>query len=371
MKKILFIIGTRPEFIKMAPVYKLFKADAHWEARLISTGQHAGMLNQLFNFFEVKPDTSLNLMEPNQRLASLTARLFERLDLELNRMSPDVVIVQGDTATTLVGAMVSFYLRIPLAHIEAGLRTGNIRYPFPEEANRMMTSIVADYNFCPTENARQNLQKEGRQNVYMVGNSVVDALLWSVKKIRQHPEGYRQKFDKIWQKKQKMVLVTAHRRESFGQGLRNIFRAIKRLAGQHAGVQFVFPVHLNPNVQHLARALLGQNNNITLLEPLPYDELLYIMDHCHLIMTDSGGIQEEAPSLQKPVLVLRNETERTESLDAGLSLLAGTAEDTIVQAFNNLIADNEGFSHMVAADNPYGDGQASEKIKAILDKALL
>ena len=371
MKKIVFIIGTRPELIKVAPVYHAFKADPRWEALLISTGQHTTMLEQLYNFFDITPDIDLALMQPNQTLAGLSSLLFHKIDVELEKMAPDLVVVQGDTTTTMAGSLTAFYRKIPVAHIEAGLRTGNIWYPFPEEVNRLITAVIATYNFCPTQKACEHLVDEKRKNIYLVGNTVIDALLWARKKVGKKEDSYRQYFEQMIDPHKKIVLITAHRRESFGEGLKNIFLAIDKLADKYRDIQFIFPVHLNPNVQAQARDILGQKKNISLIAPLPYDKLIYLMDKCHLIMTDSGGIQEEAPTLKKPVLVLRNETERIEALEANLSKLVGTNIDNIISAFVDLIENDNLYRQMTASPNPYGDGRAAEKIKSIIDDEFL
>ncbi len=364
--KIALLAGTRPEYIKIAPVYRVFKADQRWQTSLVSTGQHDSMLSQLYDFFEIRPDYDLQVMQAGQSLESLTSTLLTALSPLLEKLAPDFILVQGDTTTTFVAALAAFYQKIPVIHLEAGLRTGHKFSPFPEEVNRQLTSTLADYHFCPTELARANLKQENiHEHVYQVGNTVVDSLLWAVGKVNRKLAHYEEKFGNFRKGFDQTVLITAHRRESFGQGLAEIAGAIRKLAGQHPDISFIFPVHLNPQVRSLMYGELGDLANVFLLSPRPYDAMVFLMSKANLIMTDSGGIQEEAPSLSKPVLVMRPTTERPEAVEAGFCTLCGTAAEDIIKQFNHLLKHPP---NLTGLPNPYGKGDSAQRLKQIMDQ---
>jgi UDP-N-acetylglucosamine 2-epimerase (non-hydrolysing) len=363
--KIAIVLGTRPEAIKLIPVYK--QLQMHFPAvALVSTGQHQTMLEQIFTFFDVRPDLSLDVMQPNQSLGGLTARLSDMLTPLFREQQYDLVIVQGDTTTAMVASLMAFYQHIPVAHVEAGLRTYNKFSPFPEEVNRQIIGRIADFHFAPTQKAADILIKEGLNHVYCVGNTVIDSLLLCLEKVRNNEAVYRQQFDMI-HRFQKLVLITGHRRENFGEGFEGICAAIKELAALYPNFLFYYPVHLNPNVKEKVYALLSGLSNVFLGNPLPYDELVYLMSRSFIILTDSGGIQEEAPSLNVPLLVMRNTTERPEGIDAGCSVLVGTDKARIVSTFRELVEDQHTYIKMARAGNPYGDGRTASRIASILN----
>lgn len=364
--KVALIIGTRPEYIKMAPLYRQLKKNSRFEVSLISTGQHDQMLEDLFDFFEIKPDVNLKVMTSNQSLGQLSAQLHTKLDQCLVDDKPDMVIVQGDTTTSFVAALAAFYKKIKIIHLEAGLRTLNKYSPFPEEMNRKMTSAIADVHFCPTQTAEENLSKEGiTQNTFVVGNTVIDSLLWSIDKIRKNAEKYTDWLKIVQIKKKRMILITAHRRENHGDGLNNIVSAIKSLSLKYAEFDFIIPVHLNPNVSTVIIEGLKELENVHLLPPLSYDKFVFLMSESEIILTDSGGIQEEAPSLNKPVLVMREDTERPEGVAANTSKLVGTNSDQIIEAFENLLQPDS-YASMADSANPFGDGTTTIQIEKIL-----
>ena len=368
MKKILFLFGTRPEAIKMAPLIAVFSKDKNYEVKVGITAQHREMLDQVISFFDIKVDYDLNIMKPNQTLHQLTSDLITKITNEiLLKETFDYVFVQGDTTTVLAGSLAAFYQKIKVIHIEAGLRSGNMLSPFPEEANRVLTSKLAEFHFCPTENSKQNLVIENiSKNVFVVGNTVIDALFLGLEKVKLVNQDLRiKKFDAIDFSK-KIILVTCHRRENFGQPFEEICNAIMQLASNNKNIEIVFPVHLNPNIQKNAQLLLNAEN-IKLIDPLDYPDLIWMMDKSYFILTDSGGIQEEAPSLGKPVLVLREVTERTEGVDAGTAILVGSSKEKIVTEASKLLNDTSYYETISKASNPYGDGKTSEKIKEILD----
>jgi UDP-N-acetylglucosamine 2-epimerase (non-hydrolysing) len=365
MMKTLFVLGTRPEAIKLAPlVRELCSRQNHFEVRVCVTAQHREMLDQVLRFFEVKPDYDLDLMRPGQTLFDLTAVGLRALETVLEDFAPDHVIVQGDTTTTFLGALAALYRRITVSHIEAGLRSGNKLAPFPEEMNRTLTGRLADLHFAPTERARECLAREGiRDNVWVVGNTVIDALFLGLQAVRSGSGSrYREYFSAFGIDNRRIVLITGHRRESFGRPFENIAFAIRDSAARFPDVQFVYPVHLNPNVQEPVRRILGCVSNVHLLAPLDYPQLLWLMDRSYLVLTDSGGIQEEAPSLGKPVLVMRDVTERIEGIEAGTARLVGTDKATICEALAQLLSDQHAYRHMANAVNPYGDGTTSRQI---------
>ncbi|TVO72414.1 non-hydrolyzing UDP-N-acetylglucosamine 2-epimerase [Sedimenticola selenatireducens] len=371
MKNILVAFGTRPEAIKMAPVIQALKDHPNLHPIVCVTAQHREMLDQTLELFEITPDIDLNLMRPNQGLATLSARILENITPVLVEHQPDAVLVQGDTTTTFMTALASFYQQIPIGHIEAGLRTGDLRAPFPEEANRVLTSHLAQWHFAPTENNKAALLAENipPEQIFITGNTVIDALLWIQARINRGI--YSEQTKALLARRQRpFILVTGHRRESFGQGFEEICQAIKLIAASHPELDIVYPVHLNPNVQEPVERILGNLPNIHLIEPLGYEPFAALMGQCLFVLTDSGGVQEEAPSLGKPVLVMRTKTERTEALKAGVRLV-GTDSETIVKAAYQLLNDATHFRQMSTAVNPYGDGTAAIQIVSILAKQLL
>jgi UDP-N-acetylglucosamine 2-epimerase (non-hydrolysing) len=377
MKKILSIFGTRPEAIKMAPVIKeLEKHPDSFVSRVCVTAQHREMLDQVLSLFKIRPDYDLNLMLPGQDLFDITANVLTGLKEVLNKEKPDMVLVQGDTTTTMAASLAAFYLNIPVGHIEAGLRTGNKRAPFPEEINRRISSIVADLHFAPTERSRQNLLNEGvnPDRIHVTGNTVIDALFLTLETIRR--EGMEETITRDLTSRfpalekvlagQKFILVTGHRRENFGEGFENICRALKEIAARHPEIAIVYPVHLNPNVQEPVRRILADSQNIHLIAPLDYAPFVFLMNRSYLILTDSGGVQEEAPSLGKPVLVMRETTERPEAVEAGTVRLVGTDAETISQATERLLVNKAHYKTMSLAHNPYGNGDSVGQIVALM-----
>lgn len=368
MIKVMSVIGTRPEAIKMAPVINALKQHPEQITSLVcSTGQHRQMLDQVLNLFDIVPDIDLNLMQANQSLAGLTARLITGIDRVMKAHRPDWVLVQGDTTTVFAAALAAFYHGVRVGHVEAGLRTGDKYQPFPEEINRRMVDVIADLYFAPTETNRQNLLRENlnAQTVHVTGNTVIDALLMIAEQVKTAPLSLL--IPKAARKK--MILVTAHRRENHGQPIREICHALVTLARCYADtVHIVYPVHLNPNIEQPVYALLDHIPNISLLPPVDYQTMVRLLTHAHLILTDSGGIQEEAPSLNKPVLVLRETTERPEAVAAGVTRLVGTKTEAIVEAVTSLLEDETLYRTMATGANPYGDGHASQRIvQALLE----
>ena len=367
MKKNLFVFGTRPEAIKMAPVVNAFKGDElNFETVVAVTAQHREMLDQVVAFFDIVPDYDLDLMAPNQTLESLTSKVLIGISDLLVEIKPDVVFVQGDTTTTYASALAAFYKMIPVAHIEAGLRTNNIYSPFPEEINRRMTTSMVSYHFPPTKQSQQNLLNEGvdKDTIKIAGNTVIDALLTVSNKIDKETDKYDNYFSEtcnIHFNHKKTILVTGHRRESFGGGFENICEAIKQITEQN-DVQVIYPVHLNPNVQEPVSRILNKIENVHLIPPQDYVPFIYLMKKAHIILTDSGGVQEEAPSLGKPVLVMRDTTERPEGIDAGTSKLVGTDTPLIVSSVEFLLNNNAEYNKMAKSVNPYGDGTTSKNI---------
>jgi len=367
MKKILFVFGTRPEAIKMAPLVNVFKKDKlNFETIIAVTGQHREMLDQVLSIFKIEPQYDLNLMSPNQTLESLTGKILIGISQLIDKIIPDLIFVQGDTTTTYATGLGAFYKKIPVAHIEAGLRTNDKYSPFPEEMNRRMTTAISTFHFPPTDQAKANLLNDGvpETNTLVVGNTVIDALL-SISSQLDYDNGY---FKKYFESKysiifngKKTILVTGHRRESFGKGFENICFAIKEIA-TNQDIQIVYPVHLNPNVQNPVNKILGGKKNIFLIPPQDYIPFVYLMKNSYLILTDSGGIQEEAPSLDIPVLVMRENTERYEGIESGTARLVGTNKKDIIKQIDILISDENEYSKMSKAINPFGDGNASEKI---------
>ena len=369
-KKVLLVFGTRPEAIKMAPLVKTLQAHLAFEVKVCVTAQHRYMLDQVLQLFDIQPDLDLNLMRPGQDLSDITSGVLLGLKPVLMQWRPDAVLVHGDTSTTFAASLAAFYQRIPVGHVEAGLRTGNLYSPWPEEANRKLTSVLAQWHFAPTATSRSNLLKEGVSSsaIHVTGNTVIDALLQVREKIVNSPQ-LRQQFAQDFSfldPRKRLVLVTGHRRENFGDGFERICQALIRIAQNHADVQVVYPVHLNPQVQEPVRRLLGDIGNIHLIEPLDYLPFVYLMDKSTLILTDSGGIQEEAPSLGKPVLVMRDTTERPEAVEAGTVRLVGTDVEKIATEASTLLTDAQAYQTMAFAHNPYGDGQACQRIAQAL-----
>jgi len=359
MKKIFFVFGTRPEAIKLAPV--IIEAKRHKEilTKVLITGQHREMLDEVLRVFRIKPDFDLNVMRPNQELSEVTSRILIGVENILKEEKPDWVIIQGDTTTVLATALACYYQKISLAHVEAGLRSFDKYQPFPEEINRRLVSHIADINFAPTKGAAENLLKEGidKKKILITGNTVIDALLMAVgKKVRLNKELKKVDFRK------RIILVTAHRRENFGTPLENICNAVKEISKLSDDLEIVYPLHLNPNVQETAKGVLSNAPNIKLLQPLDYLTFCYLMKKSYLILTDSGGIQEEAPSLHKPVLILRSVTERPEVVQVGAAILVGTEKEKIVKEVKNLLEDKKRYRQMAFVHNPFGDGKASRRI---------
>ena len=370
MKKVLTVFGTRPEAIKMAPLVLALEQDKRFDAKVCVTAQHREMLDQVLSLFDISPDFDLNIMKPGQSLNQVTARILTEIKPVLVSFKPDIVLVHGDTATTFATSLAAYYEQIAVGHVEAGLRTGDIYSPWPEEANRKLTGALTHYHFAPTETSANNLRKENIDPtlIHITGNTVIDALLLSIDKLdndQQLSQAITEQFPFLESSK-KMVLVTGHRRESFGGGFERICEALRAIATAHEDVQIVYPVHLNPNVREPVNRLLADVSNIHLIEPLQYLPFIYLMNRSYLILTDSGGIQEEAPSLGKPVLVMRDTTERPEAVEAGTVKLVGTDVQTIVSTVESLLLDKKLYDDMSFAHNPYGDGKACERICEIL-----
>ena len=365
MKKVMLVFGTRPEAIKMCPLVNELKSRDEIETVVCVTGQHRQMLDQVLEAFNVIPDYDLSIMKEKQTLFDVTTNILNRIKEVLEKEKPDVVLVHGDTSTTFVTALACFYLQIPVGHVEAGLRTYNIYSPYPEEFNRQAVSIISRYNFAPTELSKQNLVKEGKdeETIYVTGNTAIDALKTTVKEDYTHPE-------LEWAKDSKLIMITAHRRENLGEPMKNMFRAIKRVMEEHPDVKAIYPIHMNPVVRETANEILGNDDRIHIIEPLDVLDFHNFLARSYLILTDSGGIQEEAPSLGKPVLVMRDTTERPEGIKAGTLKLVGTNEDTIYDNFKLLLENKEEYEKMSKASNPYGDGHTCERIANILIKKL-
>ena len=363
MKKIMLVFGTRPEAIKMCPLVNELKTRENIQTVVCVTGQHRQMLDQVLDAFDVKPDYDLSIMKDQQTLFDITTNILNRIREVLEKEKPDVVLVHGDTSTTFVTALACFYLQIPVGHVEAGLRTYNIYSPYPEEFNREAVSIIAKYNFAPTELSKQNLLKEGKNpnSIYVTGNTVIDALKTTVRDDYTHPEIE-------WAKGSRLILLTAHRRENLGEPMHQMFRAIRRVLDEHSDVKVLYPIHMNPLVRKAAEEELGNCDRIHIIEPLDVLDCHNIMSRSYLILTDSGGIQEEAPSLGKPVLVMRDTTERPEGVDAGTLKLVGTSEETIYNEFTMLLDYKNAYDAMAYAVNPYGDGFACQRIADALSE---
>jgi len=363
---VLCVFGTRPEAIKMAPLVKQLQGDPRFKTYVCVTGQHREMLDQVLALFDILPDHDLNVMQGGQDLTGVTTAILQGLKPVLADIQPDIVLVHGDTCTTLSASLAAYYQRIPVGHIEAGLRTGDLYSPWPEEANRKLTGVLSALNFAPTKGAQQNLLNEGVKDadIHVTGNTVVDALL-EISARLEEDETHRLGLDKEFaylDRSRKLILMTGHRRESFGAGFSRICQAVAQVASSHPEAEIVYPLHLNPNVREPVLSLLGNIENVHLIEPLDYLPFVYLMNRAHLILTDSGGIQEEAPSLGKPVLVMRDTTERPEAVEAGTVRMVGTDVAKITHALTTLLTDEEAYARMSRAHNPYGDGQASRRI---------
>tara|TARA_A100001037_G_scaffold62644_1_gene54642 strand:- start:30 stop:1160 length:1131 start_codon:yes stop_codon:yes gene_type:complete len=374
MKKILVVFGTRPEAIKMAPIIqKLKKEEDCYETRVCVTAQHREMLDQVLDLFKINPDYDLNIMQPDQDLDEVASKILIKLKSVLDDFLPDLVLVHGDTITTFAASLSAYLKKIKVGHVEAGLRTGDLFSPWPEEGNRKLTSILTDYHFAPTALSKKNLLDEGidESKIFITGNSVIDALQITVNRI-ENDKKLKSQIEKRVEKSgfvnlsSKFILVTGHRRENFGQGMLNICESLKVLAKNNLDINFLYPVHLNPNVRKPVNDLLSDISNIKIIEPFEYEEFVYLMSKSYLILTDSGGIQEEAPSLGKPVLVMRNKTERPEAIEAGTVKLVGSDKDKIVKEVQKLLDNYEEYQKMCKAINPYGDGKTSKRIIEIL-----
>ena len=370
MKKVMFIYGTRPEAIKMAPLVIESKKSNLFDVEVCLTGQHRQMLDQINSFFGIKGDYDLNLMKPNQTLFDIVATCLVGLKEVLAKSKPDLIFVQGDTATVLAGALAAYFYKIPVAHLEAGLRSGDKYAPFPEEINRVLTGHIAEFHFAPTDSAVENLRKEGiATNVYKVGNTVIDALHLGLSIIKKAGEERYTDFFGFINFTKKLILVTGHRRENFGEGFESMCKAIAYIADNN-DVEIVYPMHLNPNVREPVMRYLSNKKNVHLIEPLDYPYLIWLMEKCNFVLTDSGGIQEEAPALGKPVLVMREVTERQEGVEAGSAKLVGTDFKKIVEFTTKLLIDSAFYNEMSNAVNPYGDGTTSRQIVKILHDKL-
>lgn len=365
MKKVMIVFGTRPEAIKMCPLVKELKTRKGLEIIVCVTGQHREMLDQVLRVFEVEPDYDLSIMKSKQTLFDVTVNILEKMQNVLQEVQPNVVLVHGDTSTTFVTALACFYLQIPVGHVEAGLRTYNIYSPFPEEFNRQAVGLVAEYHFAPTELAKENLVKEGKDSatIYVTGNTAIDALKTTVREDYRHEH-----LD--WVGDSRLIMITAHRRENLGEPMRNMFRAIKRIVDENSNIKAIYPIHMNPVVREAANNILGDSDRIRIIEPLEVVDFHNFLARSYLILTDSGGIQEEAPSLGKPVLVMRDTTERPEGIAAGTLKLVGTNEEKIYETFKLLLENQNEYEKMSQASNPYGDGLASKRIANILVEKL-
>ena len=365
MKKVMLVFGTRPEAIKMCPLVNELKNRENLQTVVCVSGQHRQMLDQVLEAFDVTPDYDLSVMKAKQTLFDVTVNILERIKAVLEEVKPDVVLVHGDTSTTFVTALACFYLQIPVGHVEAGLRTYNIYSPYPEEFNREAVGIISRFNFAPTALSKENLLREGKkpETVFVTGNTVIDALKTTVREAYAHPE-------LEWASGSRLILITAHRRENLGEPMKHMFRAIKRVMDEHPDVKAIYPIHMNPAVRETANEILAGDDRIRIIEPLDVLDFHNFMARSHLILTDSGGIQEEAPSLGKPVLVMRDTTERPEGIEAGTLKLVGTDEETIYRVFTRLLDEDEEYQKMAHAANPYGDGFACKRIADILEKNI-
>lgn len=365
MKKVMLVFGTRPEAIKMCPLLNELKTRKQLETVVCVTGQHRQMLDQVLEAFQVEPDYDLSIMKDRQTLFDVTTNILNKIKEVLEKEKPNVVLVHGDTSTTFVTALACFYLQIPVGHVEAGLRTYNIYSPYPEEFNRQAVSIISQFNFAPTELSKNNLLKEGKkeETIFVTGNTAIDALKTTVREDYTHP-------DLEWVSDSRLIMITAHRRENLGEPMKHMFRAIRRVMDEHPDVKAIYPIHMNPVVREIADSILGDDERIRIIEPLEVLDFHNFLNRSYMILTDSGGIQEEAPSLGKPVLVMRDTTERPEGIAAGTLKLVGTEEETIYQNFKSLLENKDEYEKMSKASNPYGDGFACKRIADILEEKL-
>ena len=365
MKKVMLVFGTRPEAIKMCPLVNELKTRKQLETVVCVTGQHRQMLDQVLEAFQVEPDYDLSIMKDRQTLFDVTTNILNKIKEVLEKEKPNVVLVHGDTSTTFVTALACFYLQIPVGHVEAGLRTYNIYSPYPEEFNRQAVSIIIQFNFAPTELSKNNLLKEGKkeETIFVTGNTAIDALKTTVREDYTHP-------DLEWASDSRLIMITAHRRENLGEPMKHMFRAIRRVMDEHPDVKAIYPIHMNPVVREIADSILGDDERIRIIEPLEVLDFHNFLNRSYMILTDSGGIQEEAPSLGKPVLVMRDTTERPEGIAAGTLKLVGTEEETIYQNFKSLLENKDEYEKMSKASNPYGDGFACKRIANILEEKL-
>lgn len=365
--RVMTVFGTRPEGIKMAPIIKVMEKVPEIENVICVTAQHREMLDQVLNLFNIEPDYDLNIFKPGQTLTEITMRALEGLEKVIKEVKPDILLVQGDTTTVFSGALAAFYQKVKIGHVEAGLRSGNLYSPYPEEANRKLTGILADFHFAPTKTNKENLLKEGypEEKIFITGNTVIDALQYAVKEDYEFAIPLLNEIDF---KNKKVILLTSHRRENIGKPMENIFSAVRDITLKHEDVEVVFPIHLNPKVREIAYKVFEGNNRIHLIEPLDYEPFTNLMARVHMVVTDSGGLQEEAPSLGKPVLVIREETERPEGIEAGTAKLVGTSYDKVYEEMDLLLSNQEEYNKMANAVNPYGDGKASERIVDIILK---
>lgn len=363
--KIMTVFGTRPEGIKMAPIIKELEKREGIESVVCITAQHRQMLDQVLNLFDINPDYDLNIFKPGQTLTEITTRALQGLEEVIIKEKPDVLLVQGDTTTVFAGALAAFYQKVKIGHVEAGLRSGNLYSPYPEEANRKLTGILTDFHFAPTERNRQNLLKEDypEEKIFITGNTVIDALKYAIKKDYIFDKDLLNKLD---YKNKRVILITCHRSENIGKPMENIFTAVKDIVEKYEDVELVFPMHLNPKVREIANKILMDNDRIHLIEPLDYEPMANLMSKVHLIVTDSGGLQEEGPTFGKPVLVVREETERPEGIEAGTAKLVGTNYKNVFNEIDLLLSNEEEYNKMANAVNPYGDGKTSERIVDIL-----
>lgn len=365
MKKVMLVFGTRPEAIKMCPLVNELKTRKQLETVVCVTGQHRQMLDQVLDAFQVEPDYDLSIMKDRQTLFDVTTNILNKIKEVLEKEKPNVVLVHGDTSTTFVTALACFYLQIPVGHVEAGLRTYNIYSPYPEEFNRQAVSIISQFNFAPTELSKNNLLKEGKkeETIFVTGNTAIDALKTTVRDNYSHP-------DLEWASDSRLIMITAHRRENLGEPMEHMFKAIRRVMDEHPDVKAIYPIHMNPVVREIADGILGDDDRIRIIEPLEVLDFHNFLNRSYMILTDSGGIQEEAPSLGKPVLVMRDTTERPEGIAAGTLKLVGTEEETIYQNFKSLLENKDEYEKMSKASNPYGDGFACKRIADILEEKI-
>lgn len=365
--KVLTVFGTRPEGIKMAPIIKVMEKTEGIENIICITAQHREMLDQVLNIFDIEPDYDLNIFKPGQTLTEITTRALEGLEKVIIETKPDVLLVQGDTTTVFSGALAAFYQKVKIGHVEAGLRSGNLYSPYPEEANRRLTGVLTNFHFAPTENNRQNLLREGYPDdrIFITGNTVIDALNYVVKEDYEFKDSNLNNID---YKNKRVILLTSHRRENIGKPMEDIFSAVRDIVNKYSDVELIFPIHLNPKVRNIAHRVFDNQERVHIIEPLDYEPFTNLMARSYLVVTDSGGLQEEAPSLGKPVLVIREETERPEGIEAGTAKLVGTQYDNVYKELDILLSNEEEYHKMANAVNPYGDGKASERIVDIILK---